>query len=51
MRSRDVLSAEDGKCLLVRAQDRLIPFLDNPDAAGAARIIGELFDGLGKDRV
>lgn len=47
---RDVLSAEDGKYLLMRAQDRLIPFLDNPDAARAARIIGELFDGLGKNR-
>jgi hypothetical protein len=39
-----VLDAEAGAYILMRAQDRLIPHLENPDAARAARIIGELFD-------
>jgi len=41
---QSILSAEDGADVLMRAQDRLIPHLKNPDAALAANIIGELFD-------
>jgi hypothetical protein len=41
---RKILSAEDGQYILMRAQDRLVPHLENPDAARASRIIGELFD-------
>ena len=30
---RKILSAEDGQYILMRAQDRLVPHLENPDAA------------------
>jgi len=39
-----ILTPESGAYILMRAQDRLIPHLENPDAARAAKIIGELFD-------
>jgi hypothetical protein len=41
---QNVLSAEDGAYILMRAQDQLISHLENPDAARTAKIIGELFD-------
>ncbi len=44
-----ILSASDARGVLTEAQRRLEPFVMNSDAAAAARIVSDLFQGLSEN--